>query len=139
MIHFKFYICILLYLSAFSGCMPYHFTQRPGVSGKVFDADTNSPIIDVKVQLGRDLPDERYFSIEDKSIYITKSSIDGNFYIAPKKKWGIYVVPMDIFPLPYKLTFTHENFNAHSIEFSYAAWDKPDTVDFGTIYLKQKK
>ena len=117
------------------GCMPYHFVEEPGVLGKVVDTETYEPIEDVVVQL-------KYSPRGGKapSTYAVKAktSNDGSFHIQPKKKWGIYIVPMDFFPAPYTLAFAHEEYSTRSISFSHAIGDKPDTVDIGIVSLNKK-
>ena len=115
------------------GCVPYHFVERPG---NVVDTETYEPIEDVMVQL--EASEESVYAPSAVAVK-TKTSNDGAFHIQPKKKWGIYIVPMDFLPAPYTLAFAHEEYSTRSISFSYVFGDKSETVDIGTVSLNLNK
>jgi hypothetical protein len=72
-----------------SGCFPYHFTARAGISGVVVDSASSMPIPNATISL-RDRP--------GRSAASAYTDADGSFLIAPRLVWGIYIVPMDVFP-----------------------------------------
>jgi hypothetical protein len=69
-----------------SGCFPYHFTDRPGVSGRVIDAETEAPIERADVTLQIKMSDEEIAAV---------SAPDGQFMIPAKQSWGIVIAPFD--------------------------------------------
>ena len=48
--HIKCYI-VFFGIIIISGCVPYNFTEQPGVVGKIIDAETDEPIDNVSVRL----------------------------------------------------------------------------------------
>lgn len=125
-------VLMIFVLFGFTGCIPYHFTEKPGVLGKVVDSETNQPIndVDVKCKLQKDY-------IENGGV-VVKTSQDGTFYLPPQKKWGLYFFPMDCFPLQYNLIFSHNEYSQIQLEFQHSAIDKLDTLDFETVKLDPK-
>ena len=114
-----------------TGCIPYHFTEVPGARGTVIDSETNQPIQGVVVELQG--PNHIF-----KDVTITSETQElGMFIFVPKKKWGIYIFPSDVFPIPYRALFSHEQYKDYQVEFSHRPMDKIDTVNLGTIKLDQ--
>ena len=124
------YLMVLAF-GVLGGCIPYHFTERPGAFGRVIDAETNQPINDARVQLKLD---NEY--IEDKGTEV-KTVQDGKFCLPPRKKWGLYFFPMDCFPFQYDLTFVHNEYSQMQLQFQHSAIDEPEAIDFGTVKLKK--
>lgn len=72
------------------GCFPYHYTLRSGVTGVVLDSATSAPIANATVTIRT-----RDSSHQTGEVTATTAS-DGAFRVVPKQRWGIYVVPMDV-------------------------------------------
>ena len=134
MVYIK-YCCLFSIIIIFTGCMPYHLTEQPGVSGQTVDSETNISLQNVTVRL--EYASEN-IDTTDKIILTTKTSEEGTFHIAPKRKWGIYIVPTDFFPIPYSLVFIKENYITQTITFAHSMGEKQDTVDIGTVQLERK-
>ncbi len=79
-----------------TGCFPMHFIMRPGISGTVVDDATPRPVVDTIVTLRmRTVRGE----ITTSASAPAATDAKGAFAIAPARRWGIYIVPMDVFPL----------------------------------------
>jgi hypothetical protein len=74
-----------------AGCFPYQYTIRPGVSGSVVDDLEATPIPNASIVVHT-----HYDAKHTGETRITPNP-DGTFFLAPAKKWGIYVMPMDVF------------------------------------------
>jgi hypothetical protein len=98
-------IVLLLAGAALSGCIPYRYTNRPGVVGTVVGARTQRPIPGAGVSL--DGPGGPISTV---------TAADGSFAIAPLRQWGIYIVPMDIWDSSYPLSVVHSGFQPYSRE-----------------------
>jgi hypothetical protein len=77
-----------------TGCFPMHFVARPGISGTVVDEATSVPIANASVTLEMQAVQGRM-----PASTTTTTDATGAFLIAPKRRWGIYVVPMDFMGL----------------------------------------
>lgn len=64
---------------------------------------------------------------------------DGSFRIPPRRQWGVYLVPGDIFPLPFTLTVQREGYRRAVIEFLHRAMGDGATTNFGSIRLEREK
>jgi hypothetical protein len=129
-----------------AGCFPFHYTTRPGVQGIVVDQSTQSPITNnVSVSLasfyGYWDETNKVHVCETNIITTANTDLAGTFKIRPAKKWGIYIVPMDVFSRPYELIISRTNYELKKIEFSHnpMATGKGATVQLGNIQLIPEK
>jgi hypothetical protein len=106
-----------------TGCFPARFTTSPGASGRVIDARTRDPVQGAEVfvsrafykfytftnhtmegvaQEGKTIPPPEppplNLALSKSRPPIVLTDADGRFDIPPVKRWGIYIVPMDIAP-----------------------------------------
>jgi len=72
-----------------AGCIPYRFSPRPGVSGHVVDGGTGRQLADAEVEIKPTRTGE--------AVVKTHTSLDGTFQIRPRRQWGVYLVPGDVF------------------------------------------
>jgi hypothetical protein len=73
------------------GCIPYHYTLQPGVTGVVIDDGNSAPVPNAVIAVtSRDLS-------RHTGNLLLATDAEGRFHVAPKQRWGIYVVPMDTF------------------------------------------
>ena len=63
-----------------SGCIPYHFTTRPGASGVVLDARTGVPIVGAAVSVAPVRGDDPAGTATTET--------DGSFRVPPRRQWG---------------------------------------------------
>ena len=72
---------------------------------------------------------------------MTNANASGVFVITPIRKWGIYIVPMDVFPRKFEVTINRTNFETTKIYFLH----KPMTTGrnaitkLGNIQLNPEK
>jgi len=116
-----------LVISACAGCIPYHFTVRPGVSGTVLDVQTGTPITNaaIAVSPGRG----------DNPASEATTAADGSFFIPPQRQWGVYIVPGDVFPFPFALTVQRDGYQPIRIRFLHRAMGEGSITNFGTLTL----
>lgn len=120
------YFPLLALCIAASGCFPYHYTTRPGVSGTVVSAGTHEPLGDASVSFGR-----------TNNSVVAFSTADGSFVVPPKRQWWIWFIPQDVFPLPCTVCVRHPGYESNSIQFTFsaAATGKAATRELGVISL----
>ena len=88
---------VLIFLLC-SGCFPYHYTKKPGVSGTVLDTTTEKPVEGAEVVL------TTYSFPENKEKTETMTTMkDGSFLIPAEQDWGLYMAPLDPAPLKAKI------------------------------------
>ncbi len=87
-------MAILIVALLYSGCFPYHFTEKPGVSGTVLDARTGIPIPGATVCL-TSYP----FAVNETKIETSTTQGDGSFLIPAQQRWSLYIVPLDPGPM----------------------------------------
>ena len=105
-----------------TGCFPMRFTVRPGVSGTVVDSQTHIPVSGAEVFISRapynfyqftnqtvegvteeaktappPQPPEIAVALSNATPPLVFTDASGRFVIPPTKKWGVYIVPMDVF------------------------------------------
>jgi len=127
-------VLLLLLSSApcLTGCIPYHYTIRPGVSGVVLDDRSATPIPGATVVVKN-----RQLSQKAELLTLTTSP-DGSFYLAPKRKWGIYIVPADVFGPWTEATISASGFESRSFTLSTSAMH-PKEVALGDVRLGPDK
>ena len=107
----RFFLPLIAFIVS-SGCVPCRFTQKPGVSGYVFDTDNGQPIQEANVTL-MTFPFPERLEKTDKTI--TKE--DGSFSIPAEYKWSIYIVPMDPLPLEGTIIIEKEGYKTYTKHF----------------------
>jgi hypothetical protein len=118
------FISVFAVAVALTGCFPMRFTKRPGVSGSVVDSQTRMPISGAEVfftrapytfyrftnttvsgrreeskTAPRPQPPQLDFAISNALPPFVLTDANGRFAIPPITKWGIYIMPMDVFPV----------------------------------------
>jgi hypothetical protein len=110
-----------------SGCIPYHFNTRPGASGLVVDALNGVPIEGARVSVTPMRSDE--------PVGVATTSVDGSFLVQPRHQWGVYIVPGDIFPFPFRLSIDHDGYQRTTIQFNHRAMGQGTATNFGVLRL----
>ena len=110
-----------------SGCIPYQFTTRPGASGLVVDALNGIPIEGARVSVTPMRSDE--------PVGVATTSVDGSFLVQPRHQWGVYIVPGDIFPFPFRLSVDHDGYQRTTIQFNHRAMGQGTATNFGVLRL----
>jgi hypothetical protein len=143
-----------------SGCWPMRFTASPGATGMVLDAHSHVPIAGAEVFVSRArytlplvtnsvtgeieavgctvdqlVPPSLSAAVTNARPPIVITGSDGRFSIPPLKRWGIYVVPMDVFAPKGTLVVRREGYT-NAIRYLFA----PSSVaDVGEIRLEKSK
>ncbi len=88
-----------------------HFVTRPGIEGTVVDDATSQPVADAIVTL-------RMEAHHGGNTTSTSATTDakGAFSIPPKRRWGIYIVPMDFMGLSGTAEFRADGYDETSCE-----------------------
>jgi hypothetical protein len=110
------------------GCFPYHYTLRPGVTGVVLDARTGSPVANATVAVR-----SRDFHGQIGEVTLATGA-DGKFHLAPEQRWGIYVVPMDVFGPWVDAAITAPSYETKTFKLTASAMG-PREVALGEIRL----
>jgi hypothetical protein len=87
-----------------SGCFPYHYTARPGITGTVVSAASQQPVVGAGIAFGR------------TNAIIAQTATDGYFAIPPKKRWGIWIIPQDVFTRYYEVSVRRDGFQDYETE-----------------------
>lgn len=109
-----------------SGCFPFRYTMRPGVAGTVVGADNQKPIGGADVLFGL------------STTNFTQTDTDGSFLIPPQKKWGIWIIPQDVFHRSYSVTILHAGYEPYNSRGSFSPADQGKNAlkQLGVISLK---
>jgi hypothetical protein len=126
----KLLLPVLLAALSLGGCFPYHYTQRPGATGTVVDAQSGAPIRGALVSLVgygmRSRPQDDVFDV--------RTAADGRFEILPVKEWNIYVVPMHPASIPVALKVRANGYTDLDREISFSMLG-PAVEDFGALRM----
>jgi hypothetical protein len=114
------------------GCFPYHYTLRPGLSGVILDETTSTPIANASV-----IVTTREISHQIGEIDVAAAS-DGTFRLSPKQRWGIYIIPMDVFGPWTDATVTAPGYANQSFKLSSSAMG-PKDVSLGDVRLTRSQ
>jgi hypothetical protein len=116
-------VCVLCLTAC--GCFPYHYTNRPGLAGTVVSAQGDVPLAGAGISFGTN------------TTALAFSSADGSFYVPPKRRWGIWIIPQDVFPLHWTASVSHSGYETSHREFSFlcSATGKAATEQLGVISL----
>jgi hypothetical protein len=121
---------VLLVALSVGGCFPYHYTQRPGATGTVVDAQSGAPIRGALVSLvGYGMS-----SRPQDDVFDARTAADGRFEIVPVKQWNIYVVPMRPAPVPVALKVRAKGYRDLDKEISFSMLG-PSVEDFGSLRM----
>jgi hypothetical protein len=66
------------------------------------------------------------------------SAADGSFVIPPHRQWGIWIIPQDVFAMPWTICVRHVGYETNCTEFRFsaAATGKAASLPLGVIRLK---
>jgi hypothetical protein len=98
------YMLLIPVCLATSGCFPYHYTDRPGINGTVVNAASQQPVVGAGIAFGR------------TNDIVTQTTADGSFAIPPKKQWGIWIIPQDVFTSRYAVSIRRDGFQDYETE-----------------------
>jgi len=84
---------------AASGCFPYHYTTRPGLAGSVVGAESHAPLAGAGISFGG-----------TNATAVAFSAADGSFVVSPKRQWGIWIIPQDVFAMPWSVRVYHTGY-----------------------------
>lgn len=125
----RLFAVFLLALST-GGCFPYYYTQRPGATGTVVDAQSGAPVSGALVSLVsygmRSRPQDDVFDV--------RTAADGRFEIFPVQRWNMYIVPMHPSPIPAALKIRAKGYKDADREISFSMLG-PAVEDFGSVRL----
>ncbi len=124
-------LLLLILIIPCSGCMPYHFTNKPGISGNVIDSTTKDAISGADVKLTT-------WSFLDKKEKIETASTgeNGSFNIPAEQRWSIYMVPLDPGPLKARVSIEKKGYREFTNEF-YINTMGPSITNFKTLPLER--
>jgi hypothetical protein len=111
-----------------AGCIPYHFTIRPGAIGSIRDSRTGVPVAGVNVSV---VP-----SRGNKPVGRATTDTDGTFRVLPRRQWGVYIVPTDIFPMYFTLSVQHTGYQPVVVQFTHRAMGQGTLTNFGEIRIE---
>jgi hypothetical protein len=110
------------------GCIPYHYTLQPGVTGVVIDDRNSAPVPNAVVAVtSRD-------SSRQTGKLLLATDADGKFHVVPKRRWGIYIVPMDIFGPWTEASISAPGYETRVFKLSASAMG-PKAVALGEVRL----
>ena len=127
MTKFVSFISLFALCLAASGCFPYHYTTRPGLSGAVVGGESHAPLAGAEISFGG-----------TNTTALAFSAADGSFHILPKRQWGIWIIPQDVFALPWSVRIYHAGYETNCTRFGFrsSATGERATVQLGVISLK---
>lgn len=121
---------LLIFLVYSTGCIPFRFTTRPGVSGGVLDQVSEKPIADAAVIIEPTIP--RGEMAEGKS------GFNGGFQLPPKRRWGILILATDVFPFSFSLSIQHPDYQASQLVIRHRPIEQGTKTNIGRIFLHRK-
>jgi hypothetical protein len=120
-----FLICMTGFACA--ACVPFRFIDRPGVSGRVYDASTGHPVASMEVVLRTEEVVLNAVLHTDGNRTSGTTSIDGRYQIRPLTRWGTIPVPGDpTFGKFYcKITFEKQGYRTTTKKFASNSFGPP--------------
>lgn len=109
-----------------------HFTEFPGVSGRVVDAKTSSPISGAEVTVSLSSP------AKNTGPKMAATDSDGAFSIQPEKHWGIYIIPMDFMGFFGQVTVNASGYSAAQRDIRSSPIG-PEATAYGEIALERQQ
>jgi hypothetical protein len=112
-------VSVLAVAFTVTGCFPMRFTVRPGANGTVVDSQTHAPVAGAEVFFSRSSytfyhfppqPPEIGPAVSNATPPFVFTDASGRFTIPPRKKWGVYIVPMDVFVAPATLVVRRDGY-----------------------------
>jgi hypothetical protein len=88
-----------------SGCFPYYYTTRPGLKGTLISADNGEPVVGAVISFA--MPG---------ATHVGDTTVNGCFSVRPQKRWGIWIIPQDVFSRRYNLLIRHDAFKTYEAE-----------------------
>jgi hypothetical protein len=83
-------VFVVVSIAVCSGCIPYRFTARTGVSGTVTDAQTGNGVFQATIALSS------RGTTQQPSELVTHSDAYGRYEIPAQRRWGILPIgPLD--------------------------------------------
>ena len=73
----------------------------------------------------------------DEPVGVATTSVDGSFLVQPRHQWGVYIVPGDIFPFPFRLSVDHDGYQRTTIQFNHRAMGQGTATNFGALRLEK--
>lgn len=151
----------LLFVSLIcSGCWPMRFATSPGVTGIVKDAQSHAPVAGAEVFVSRAryrlpvvtntvtgqteivpgtqnqlLPPSLQEAFTNARPPTVVTRPDGRFSIPPEKRWGIYIVPMDVFGPYGTLVIRREGYE----DMLRVLHSPPAEIEVGEIKIEKQK
>lgn len=115
-----------------SGCWPMRLTSSPGASGVILNSQTRAPVAgaQVVVSLSKYPPDSVADALEKARAPKVVSDASGLFSVPPERRWGIYILPMDIFPQFGLLVLKHDGYQPGLVP----VWSR-STTNLGPVLL----
>jgi hypothetical protein len=116
-----------------AGCCPWRFTTSPGASGVVMDPRTHSPVrgAEVIVSLSKYPPTSIADALANTRPPKATTKEDGRFAVAPERRWGIFIAPVDWCPEFGLLVVKRDGFESTAIPF----WSR-STTNVGEVWLQ---
>jgi len=110
-----------------SGCFPYHYTTCPGLSGIVVSAETHAPLVGAGISFDG-----------TNTTAVAFSAADGSFHVPPERTWGIWIIPQDVFAMPWSIRIYYVGYETNVTRFLFpaSATGKRATVQLGVVPLK---
>ena len=125
----KFYSFLLLgaLCVTTSGCFPYRYTTRPGLSGTVIAFESHAPLAGAEISFGG-----------TNATPVAFSGADGSFLVPPKRKWGIWIIPQDVFAMLWSIRVYRVGYETNFTRFNFpaSATGTAATVQLGVLPLK---
>ena len=105
--------------------------MRPGVSGSIVDGHGSTPIVNASIVV------HTHYSA--KQIVDTRivANPDGTFALAPKQKWGIYIVPADVFFPWSDATVEAPGYETMEFRLNRSPMDSASKVALGEVRLNR--
>jgi hypothetical protein len=110
---------LLSMCAAITGCFPYDYTDRPGVAGTVVSSDSHEPVAGAGISFG-------------PVNAVAYSATDGSFSVPPKKEWGVWIIPQDVFTLPCAVSIRRNGYEAYETN---VMWNPSQRAKYATKQL----
>jgi hypothetical protein len=134
------FISLNLLCITMAGCIPYHYTARPGVSGRVINAETHQPIEGASISFGRGNMENFKYMKDNSFLFgdtVALSKADGSFVVPPIGMWSIRTFspePPQYVSIVWVLHAGYET--NYCKEFLFSSTGSYVKTNFGVIELK---
>jgi hypothetical protein len=129
-------VTVLVALAGVAGCCPANFTLVPQIRGRVVDA-AGQPVPDARVHVAK--PHEAEGFELDTTL---TCDVDGRFYRKEHTRWGVFIVPMDLFATHIEAVADHNGRQSDVQRYRGPAQVRlfgggsPQVVEFGDLMVK---